>query len=83
MTEIQTAEDVREQAEVLHTGNWYIAELDDPQIAVQGESEGDAIEQLVKRWREYTTEEELPGIPLDELPYRGTDTDKFQSDKTN
>lgn len=50
----QTPEEVREKAEVLHTGRWYIAELEEPPLAVQGESEFDALQKLVKRWKEYT-----------------------------
>lgn len=41
-SEIQNRQQAREEAEVYQTGGWYIAELDDPQLAVQSESEADA-----------------------------------------
>lgn len=59
----KTPEEVREQAEVFHTGCWYIAELEEPELAAQSESEHDAIEKLVKRWKEYTENDRLGYVP--------------------
>lgn len=36
---IQSKQDAHYQATVTHTAGWYIAELDDPQLAVQAEFE--------------------------------------------
>lgn len=68
-----TPDEVREQATVFQTGVWYIAELDNPQLAVQSESEHDAIEKLVKRWesfRETPNHDDIRmGSPLDSTDY--------------
>lgn len=61
---IETRQEAREQAEVHQAGKWYIAELDDPQLAVQSESEADAREKIAKRWEEYTTEPDHSDIRL-------------------
>lgn len=66
MTQIQTPQQAREKAKVLQTGRWYIAELDDPQLVVQGESEADARQKLVKRWEEYTKDSDESEIKLDD-----------------
>lgn len=78
MTQPETPEEVREQTEILHTGRWYIAELEDPQLAVQGESEQDARQKMVKRWREYT---EDSGIDAEDIMMgsRETDMSRFDS----
>jgi len=64
MTHIETPQQARQKAKVLHTGRWYIAELDEPQLAVQGESEADARQKLAKRWEEYTAESDHTDIRL-------------------
>jgi len=64
MPRIQTPQQAREEADIHHTGGWYIAELDNPQLAVQGESEADAREKIVKRWEEYTAESDESDIRL-------------------
>ena len=63
--DIQSREDVFEQASVLQTGRWYIAELDDPPIAMQGESREEALDKLAKRWEKYTDD---PGHDWVEMP---------------
>lgn len=42
-----------EDVEFLHTGQWYIARLDDPNIAAQGESKEEAFYKLKKRLEKY------------------------------
>lgn len=64
MTTIQTPQQAREEADILHTGRWYIAELDNPQLAVQGESEADARQKIAKRWEEYTADSDESDIRL-------------------
>ena len=56
MPKIQTPHQAHEEAEIHQTGGWYIAELDNPQLVVQGESESDARQKIAKRWEEYTAE---------------------------
>ena len=56
MTKIQTSQQARKEADIHYTGGWYIAELDDPQLVVQGESAADARQKIAKRWEEYTSE---------------------------
>lgn len=63
-SEIQTRQQAREEAEVFQTGGWYIAELDNPQLAVQSESEADARQKIAKRWEEYTEEPDEPDFRL-------------------
>lgn len=53
---IESEEDVRENAEILKVGRWYIAELEEPPLAMQGESEEEAVDKLVSRWEKYTAE---------------------------
>jgi len=64
MKSIQTLQQAREEAEIHHTGRWYIAELNSPQLAVQGESEADARQKLAKRWEEYTANSDESDIQL-------------------
>jgi hypothetical protein len=64
MTRPQTPKEVSEEAEILHTGRWYIAELEEPQLAVQGESESDARQKLAKRWEKFTAGPENIDIRL-------------------
>ena len=64
MPKIQTPQQAREEADIHYTGGWYIAELDNPQLAVQGESEDDAREKIAKRWEEYTAESDESDIRL-------------------
>ena len=61
---IQSRQQAREEATIYQTGGWYIAELDDPQLVVQSESEADAREKIAKRWEEYTTESDHSDIRL-------------------
>lgn len=39
--------------DILRTGRWWIAEVEDPCVAVQGESREEALDKLVKRVEEY------------------------------
>ncbi|KKF39970.1 hypothetical protein FK85_24375 [Halorubrum saccharovorum] len=64
MTKIQTPHQAREKAEIHYTGGWYIAELDSPQLVVQGESEADARQKIGKRWEEYTSEPDESDIRI-------------------
>lgn len=66
MSNIETREEAREEANIIQTGRWYIAELDDPALVVQGESEADAREKMAKRWENYTSETDHSDIELDD-----------------
>ena len=71
MTRPQTREEVKEEVEILHTGCWYIAELDNPQLAVQSASEADARQKLVKRWEEFTQDSGRKLALQDEYKHKG------------
>lgn len=49
-------EQLHEDMTILTAGKWYIAELDDPQLVVQGESEALARNKLIKRYQKYTSD---------------------------
>lgn len=41
------------KVDILQTGQWWIVELDDPNIAAQGESKEEALDKLKKRLEQY------------------------------
>jgi len=43
----------KEKVEILQTGQWWVVELDEPNIVVQGESEEEALDKLSKRLEQY------------------------------
>ena len=78
MDKEEAREYVEAHAEVHQTGRWYIAELDTPQLAMQGESEKGALEKLATRLREYREQGEGANIVDSSLGTYGDDVDPYQ-----
>lgn len=67
--------------DTLQTGRWWIVELENPNIAAQGESREEALDKLVKRLEEYQGRRERDGKKTQSSArdQRAVDTERLAS----